>query len=333
MDDFSVLSVVVPTRDRPKALVDLLLTLLNQSSSPLEIIIVDDSFAGSAERVTDSLKSRFQLRPCSLRYVRATGDGLPAARNLGIKTSHGDFLFFLDDDTLLDQNVVSSLAMFMRDNPTAVGVQPRIISPTENHESSLLEKKVENAVYKAFMLSYFEKNKLAVRRSGASIFPNDLTKVISAQRLSGCCCYKREVFKKLSFDTNLKRWGFAEDLDFSYRVHKMYPHSLYVVPYSSVIHKASGEARLQTKLTVYMTTTYWFYVFFKDVFEGSILNLMAFLWALSGNLVTIASALILKKKSKTEWWRLIFTLSSYAAAFRNLKSIRMLELEFFNRNL
>jgi len=184
------------------------------------------------------------------------------------------------------------------------------------------------------MLSYHEKNKLGVRRSGSSVFPNYLTKVISAQRLSGCCCcYRREVFSELSFDTNLKRWGSKEDLDFSFRVYKKNLRSLYAIPYAKIIHKTSEEARLPTKLRVYMTTIYWFYVFFKDIFEGSILNLTAFLWALTGNLVTNVGGLIIKRKPKREWWGLIFLFGSYATAFRNLRNILMRRLEFFNKNL
>jgi GT2 family glycosyltransferase len=298
---------------------------------------VDDSPAAPAKKVVDSLKSRFESHNSQLKYVKGSGDGLPAARNLGIKNSGGDFVLFLDDDTLLDPNVVSSLATFLRDNPIAIGVQPKILSPTGDCDDlgpAKKRAKLENAIYKVFLLNYRKKNKLAVRRSGRSVFPSVLTRVISAQRLSGCCCcYKREVFNELSFDTNLKRWGFAEDLDFSYRVYKMHPQSLYAVPHSKLLHKVSEKARLPTKRGVYMITIYWSYVFFKDIYECSMLNLMAFLWAMSGNLTVTVGALIVKRKSRGEWFALTYLLGSYATALRHLKNIRMARLDFFNKNL
>ena len=322
------------TRDRPKDLVDLLLTLLDQNYLPLDVIIVDDSLAASARKVVDSLNLRFESHNSQLKYVKGSGDGLPAARNLGIKNSGGEVVLFLDDDTLLDPNVVSSLATFLRDNPTAIGVQPKILSPTGDCDDLGPAKKLENAIYKVFLLTYREKNKLAVRRSGATVFPSVLTRVISAQRLSGCCCcYKREVFNELSFDTNLKRWGFAEDLDFSHRVYKMYPQSLYAVPHSKLIHKASRKARLPTKLGVNMTTIYGSYVFFKDIYECSILNLMAFLLAMSGNLMVTVGWLVVKRKSRSEWLALTYLLGSCATALRHLKNIRLARLDFFNKNL
>jgi GT2 family glycosyltransferase len=300
----------------------------------LEVIIVDDSPVGSVKEVADSLSSRFKSISCTLKYVKGNGDGLPAARNLSAKICEGDAILFLDDDTFLDQNVVSALATFIRGNPKAIGVQPKILFPKRNIGRNALAEKLENAVYKVAMLTYGDENRLAVRKSAASIFPNSLTKVITAQRLSGCCCcYKREVLTRLSFDDNLKRWGFMEDLDFSFRVYKTYPQSLYSIPHAKIIHKLSGEARLPTKLSIYMVTVYWFYVFFKDIFEGSILNLIAFLWALTGNLACILGGLIIKRKPRNEWWGLIYLLESYATAFRNLKNIRMLKLGFFNKNL
>jgi len=327
-------SVIVPTRDRPKDLDDLLPTILNQTHPPIEVILVDDSPVCSAKQVADSFSSKFKSIGCKLKYVKGSGDGLPAARNLGVKFSEGNIILFLDDDTLLDRNVVSTLATFLRDKPAALGVQPKILSSTRNLSNSGLAEKVEKTVYKVLMLTYREKNKQTVRRSGMDVFLYNLTKVISVERLSGCCCcYKREVFSGLSFDTNLKRWGYMEDLDFSYRVHKKNPESLYAIPQAKIIHKASEEARLPTKQRIYMTTIYWFYVFFKDVFEGSTLNLIAFLWALIGNLVTIIGGLTIKRKPKREWWTFIYLLGSYATSFKNLRKILMRRLEFFTESL
>ena len=333
MEDLPKISIIVPTRDRPKDLADLLSTILNQSYPPLEVIIVDDSPVASAQQVVNAFSLRFKSINCMLKYVKGNDDGLPAARNLGLKTVEGDAVLFLDDDTLLDQNVIKAIAIFLRDNPEAIGVQPNLRS-AKNGESYGLARNCENIIHKVLMLSYCEENSLKVRKSGASVFPTTLTKIINAQRLSGCCCcYKREIFNKLRFDTNLKRWGFMEDLDFSYRVYRSNQKSLYAIPNAKIIHKVSGESRLPTKLNIYMVTMYWFYVFFKIIFKNSILNLVAFIWALTGNMIAVTGGLIIKRKPKREWWNLIYLLGSYATAFRNLRNIRIGKLEFFNNNL
>lgn len=333
-DALPQISIVIPTLDRPKDLVELLRSILHQSCIPFEVIIVDESRLGSARHASASFNSEFRSAGCRLKYARGSGNGSPAARNLGVGISEGDAILFLDDDALLDKNVVEALAIFLKDHPRVLGVQPKILAPTGPMTKGRLGEKLENIISKALMLTYREENRLEVRRSGMSVLPNRLTSVIVSQRLSGCgCCFRRRIFNKLAFDTNLKRWGFMEDLDFSYRVYRGNPKSLYAIPYAMIVHKESAESRLARKSEIYMTTVYWFYVFFKDVFETSIRNLIAFLWALTGSLIAIATGLVIKRKPKQEWWRLIYMLGSYSMALRNLKNVLMRRLEFLNANL
>jgi len=334
---FLKISVIIPTRDRPNDLADLLQTILYQNYMPSEVIVVDDSPTCSAKSIWNLYVSSFRSKDCDLKYVLGDGDGLPAARNLGVKVAKGDAILFLDDDTLLsDKNVIKVIAEFLEKNSDAMGVQPLIISLnifTPISKRNLLACKLENIIYKALMLTYNQDNTLSVRRSGASIFPNSLSKIVRAERLSGCCCcYRREIFRRFKFDTNLKRWGSKEDLDFSYRIYKKNPYSLYVIPCAKIIHKQTSKGRLQTKTTIHMFTIYWFYVFFKDIFDSSIVNLIAFMWALMGNLIVTTGGLILKRKPKREWWTLIWLLNAYVVAFKNLRNILGSNLGFFNKN-
>jgi GT2 family glycosyltransferase len=116
-------------------------------------------------------------------------------------------------------------------------------------------------------------------------------------------------------------------------VYKKNQGALYVVPSITIIHKSSRKARLATKPTIYMMTIYWFYLFFKNKFEGSVLNLLAFLLALSGDLMLHLGALIAQRKPKLEWWTIVYLLGSYITAFRHLKKILVGKLGFFNDTL
>jgi len=327
------ISVVVCTRDRPKDLVELLHALLDQTYPPFEVIVVDASLSNRVQKLVDSFQSKFHKD--GLRYIKARDDGLPAARNLGVRLSNGDAILFLDDDTLLENNLLDALAIFLHEHPNAIGIQPQVhglfARPTNG-----IKRKIKNTMYKAFMLNYYKQNTLSVRKSGLSGFPYSypLTEEANAQRLDGCCmCYRREIFEKLSFDTNLKRWAFMEDLDFSYRAYKKNLGTLHAIPSAIITHKKSTKSRLPSRERTYMTTIYWFYVFFKDVLEGSILNLLAFLWALAGNLVTMVVGLLVERRSKPAWWNLVYLSHSYAVAFANLKAVINGDLGFFNKSL
>lgn len=327
MNALPKISVVIPTRDRPKVLADLLYTIVDQNLSPLDVIIVDDSTGGSAKAIFDFFSSAFESSYCALKYMRTNGEGLTTARNLGVANSEGEAVLFIDDDTLLDKNVISTLATFISYHPDAMAVQPELKLPRNGNQ-------FENVIRKTFMLSYYNDDKLTVRKSGASIFPNRLKKAKNVQRLlGGAFLVRRKVFRELSFDTNLKRSGDMEDLDFSFRLNRMNPRSLYALADARIVHRLSAEARLPRKSRFYMSTIYWFYIFFKDVFEGSMINLATFMFSLIGNLVALLGGLIVKKKSKKEWWSVIYLLGSYLSALRHLRDIIMGDLEFFNRSL
>jgi len=145
-------------------------------------------------------------------------------------------------------------------------------------------------------------------------------------------CYRGGLFEELSFDTNLKRWAFMEDLDFSYRVYKKNLGTMHAIPSAIITHKKSAKSRLPSRERTYMTTIYWFYIFFKDMLENSILNLIAFLWALTGNLVTIAGKAIIKRKH-THVRELVCLANSYFYAFKHLRKIKGRNLDFFNKEL
>jgi glycosyltransferase involved in cell wall biosynthesis len=88
-----LVSVVVPTRDRPELLGRALASLRRQTHSNLEIIVVDDASNEDMAAVIAAAGDR------RIRYIRhETNRGGAAARNTGIRASTGQFIAFLDDD-------------------------------------------------------------------------------------------------------------------------------------------------------------------------------------------------------------------------------------------
>ena len=326
------ISIIIPTRDRPTDLTTLLLAVQDQTKLPHEVIVVDDSPVFSATKIVEVFHRRFRPLNLALKYVKGNSKGLTAARNLGVSVSTGEAVLFLDDDTLPDRNTVKTLAIFLQENPFVKGVQPVIKFPRSSGSYMVLQR-LENAFNRTFMLSYKKKDVLAVRKSGLSIFPSDVTKTIRTNRMFGCCCYRMDVLKNSRFDQNLIRWSFMEDLDFSHRVFKKNPEALRMIPNAKIIHKPSSQARLPTKLSVSMVTVYWCYVFFKDVFEDSIVNLVAWMWALVGNLISGFTYVIIKKGNRSSVLTLLYTLSSYVIALKHLKKILARDLDFFNKDL
>lgn len=91
-------SVIIPTFNRASLLSRAINSVLSQSFTDYEIIIVDD---GS----TDETKSIIDLKfKSSVHYVYQKNSGVCSARNHGAKLAIGEYLIFLDSDDWLSNN-------------------------------------------------------------------------------------------------------------------------------------------------------------------------------------------------------------------------------------
>lgn len=88
-----LVSVVIPTYNRAKQVVEAVRSVLDQTWENCEVIVVDD---GSDDDTRDLLK-QFGKR---IRYVKTENRGVAAARNRGVRESKGEWIAFLDSDDL-----------------------------------------------------------------------------------------------------------------------------------------------------------------------------------------------------------------------------------------
>jgi GT2 family glycosyltransferase len=86
-------SIIIPTRDRPGALVECLRALANSFPSDAETIVVSDNGLVPLENYVGPF-----VEPLRLRCVTGRGRGPAAARNCGLVVAAGDVVCFTDDD-------------------------------------------------------------------------------------------------------------------------------------------------------------------------------------------------------------------------------------------
>lgn len=98
------LSVVVPAYNVEPYIEAALESLLSQHDRPDEILIIDDgSIDGTAEKLERYKRYDF------IRVIRTENQGLGPARNLGLATSKGQFVYFFDSDDLLEPDFVTQM--------------------------------------------------------------------------------------------------------------------------------------------------------------------------------------------------------------------------------
>jgi GT2 family glycosyltransferase len=128
-------SVVIPTKDRPLALMRCLRALSEQQTSRrFEVIVVDD---GSSP----PLRSADLESLPSARVIRSDGIGPGAARNRGIRSALAPFILFTDDDTAPSPHWVESACAFLDSCHDHVGVEGPTVSPRFD---ALYERSIHN---------------------------------------------------------------------------------------------------------------------------------------------------------------------------------------------
>jgi glycosyltransferase involved in cell wall biosynthesis len=113
-DSSPFFSIILPTFNRSHLIERALHSVLAQTFSKFELIIVDD---GSRDD-TFSLVKPIALADKRLRYHFAQNRGLALARNLGISMSNGQWITFIDSDDEYLPEHLASRARYLREDPT-----------------------------------------------------------------------------------------------------------------------------------------------------------------------------------------------------------------------
>ncbi len=92
------ISVVIPTYNRAEKVRQTVESVLAQTVTDLEVIVVDD---GSQDDTQGILNEAFGSR---IRYFRQANQGASVARNKGIELARGEWIAFLDSDDLWEKD-------------------------------------------------------------------------------------------------------------------------------------------------------------------------------------------------------------------------------------
>ncbi len=112
MEQEALVSVIIPTYNSSSTIEKCLRSIKDQTYKNIEIIVCDNlSFDKTPEVV-----SRFDVNIFSAR------SSTPAAKNLGISKSRGEFLFFVDSDMVLERDVVEECVRVSSSDDEIVGI-------------------------------------------------------------------------------------------------------------------------------------------------------------------------------------------------------------------
>ncbi|MGQ0580218.1 MAG: glycosyltransferase, partial [Betaproteobacteria bacterium] len=111
LNERPLVSVIIPTQNRPRMLQDALISVCRQGYQNWEVIVVNDG----GEDASPALKSMPSAMQAKNRLIDLrTIHGPAAARNAAIKVAKGEVLAFLDDDDLYLPGHLESLVTGLR---------------------------------------------------------------------------------------------------------------------------------------------------------------------------------------------------------------------------
>ena len=98
----NTISVIIPVFNDENRIARCIQSVQNQKYINFELIIIDDGSDDTSAQIADSYAST----DGRIKVIKSKNRGPAAARNIGIKSSIGEFIFFLDSDDYLRKNTL-----------------------------------------------------------------------------------------------------------------------------------------------------------------------------------------------------------------------------------
>lgn len=100
------ITAVITTFNRGEIVPDAIRSVLRQTKSVQELLVVDD---GSTDGTEETVAQAFSGATITCRYIKKANGGMASSLNHGIEESTGDWVAFLDDDDLWADNHIERI--------------------------------------------------------------------------------------------------------------------------------------------------------------------------------------------------------------------------------
>ena len=206
-------SLVTPTYNWPEALELLLLSILNQSVLPNEVLIADDGSRDNTKELIEDFQTKFPI-PLIHIWHEDLQNRKPRIMNKAIAASKYDYIIEIDGDIIMNKHFIEDHLTFAKKNQylfgSRVNIQERLLA-------KLFSDKIIN-------FTFFSEE---IKKRGRTIripFLMNFTKSVDkrSRKLRGCnMSFWREDFIRINgFNEDLLGWG-IDDSEMIQRLHNI----------------------------------------------------------------------------------------------------------------
>ena len=203
-----LVSVVIPVYNSENTIKFSLISVIKQSYTNFEIIIIDDGSKDTSKKMIEEIISA--NKKIDIKYFYQENQGVSAARNLGIKKAKGDFIAFLDSDDAWD---IEKLKI-------------QINQISNNPDIDLLGTNRDGAKFTKFLWVTF--NKITFIPPKLLLYKNFF--------MTSSLIFKKEIIDSVGYFK--EGFNYSEDLEFCLRIAKKFDCYLYN---ESLVHAVMGK--------------------------------------------------------------------------------------------
>ena len=116
-----MISIIIPVYNHAHTIERCLLSIARQTvKESLEIIIVNDGSTDNFHVFLEKAWNNFpEIKELEIEEVDQENMGAPAARNRGVKEASGEYIIFIDADTICEPNMLADMLSMLQQNPGA----------------------------------------------------------------------------------------------------------------------------------------------------------------------------------------------------------------------
>jgi len=237
-------SVIIPTYNRATLLKNCLEAVAVQTvpRDTYEVIVINDGSRDNTDKIIDEFKKQHPL--INFIYIKQKNHGVSHARNQGIKRAKGEIIFFTDDDCVVPENWIETLANGYRRHPEVAGVGGWYEYPEDMYKKSLFVNYTMLRLQKRFKNIISQKKEIKNNK----FFLNPAGNTANTS-------YKKSVLDKFGgFDEFINFVGLV-DWELKARIMKS-GHSLLYVPFTVLHLKPLGYYQVMRKFFNHGRGTY-----------------------------------------------------------------------------
>ena len=141
MNSESLISVIVAIYNGEKYLDDCVNSILKQTYTNIEIILVDDGSTDNSGNKCDE----YAKKDNRIKVLHQKNGGVSVARNNALSVSNGDYICFMDQDDYLSDDYISYLFDLIKSNDAEISLVPHVVYSSKG-KKDYLEKKSPTAI-------------------------------------------------------------------------------------------------------------------------------------------------------------------------------------------